>query len=174
MKKNVVIGINVTTKDAKKIVELAGLLAQIFTPTEETPVAVITEAAPAKKAKKATAKKATKAAEEKPAKATKKSKKSTLKKITVGTLRRITLPHSYLNDIGARGGQVDVLKKYTKDDAAYFIPAGASYNRKNYKHVKTVDFNHAGQVAIGDMIDGIVQGDEVRVNLRGNKIVVRK
>ena len=166
MKKNV-IGINVSVKDAKKIVELAGLLAQIFTPTEETPVAVITEAAP----KKAAAKKATKAATEKPAK---KAKKSSLKKITVGSLHRITLPHNYLDATGARGGMVDVLRKYGKTNAVYFIPAGADYNTKKYGFVKTVDFNSAGQVAIGRLLKGVNIGDEVRVDLVENKIVIRK
>ena len=167
------IGINVTEKDAKKIVELAGLLAQIFTPTEETPVAVITEAAPAKKsAKKATTKKAE---AEKPAKAAKKeTKKSKLKKITVGSLHRITLPHDYLDATGARGGRVDVLRKYGKTNAAYFIPAGADYNTKKYGKVKTVDFNRFGTVAIGRLIDDVEVGDEVRVDLRGDKIIVRK
>lgn len=167
MVKNV-IGINVSVKDAKKIVEFAGLLTKIFTPTEETPVSVITEAAPVKKA---AAKKATKAAEKKPAK---KAKKSTLRKITVGSQHRITLPHDYLDATGARGGQVDVLRKYGRNDSAYFILTGARYNTKKYGFVKTVDFNRAGQVAIGNLIDGIEKGDEVRVNLRGDKIVVRK
>lgn len=170
MKKNV-IGINVTVKDAKKIVEAANLIAQIFTPTEETPIAVITEAAPAKPTKKAAAKKATKAAEEKPAK---KTKKSSLKKITVGSLHRITLPHNYLDATGARGGMVDVLRKYGKTNAIYFIPAGADYNMKKYGFVKTVDFNSAGQVAIGRLLKGVNIGDEVRVDLVENKIIVRK
>lgn len=167
MKKNV-IGINVTVKDAKKIVEAANLIAQIFTPTEETPIAVITEAAPVKKA---AAKKATKVVEEKPAK---KTKKSSLKKITVGSLHRITLPHNYLDATGARGGMVDVLRKYGKTNAIYFIPAGADYNMKKYGFVKTVDFNNAGQVAIGRLLKGVNIGDEVRVDLVENKIVIRK
>ena len=168
------VSINVTEKDAKKIVEFAGLLSQIFTPTET--VAVITEAAPAKKAaKKAATKKAEAEKPAKAAKATKKeTKKSKLKKITVGSLRRITLPHDYLDATGARGGHVNVLRKYGKPGAAYFIPAGADYNTKKYGFVKTVDFNRAGQVAVGDLIDGIEQGDEVRVDLRGDKIIIRK
>ena len=171
MKKNV-IGINVTVKDAKKIVELAGLLAQIFTPTEEVPVAVITEAAPAPKK---AAKKVTKKEAEKPAKAAKKeTKKSKLKKITVSSRHRITLPHNYLDATGARGGQVDVLRKYGKTNAVYFIPAGADYNTKKYGFVKTVDFNREGQVAIGHLLKGVNIGDEVRVDLVENKIVIRK
>jgi hypothetical protein len=169
------IGINVTEKDAKKIVELAGLLAQIFTPTEETPIAVITEAAPAPKkaAKKATKKEAEKPA--KAAKATKKeTKKSKLKKITVGSLHRITLPHDYLDATGARGGMVDVLRKYGKTSAVYIIPAGNSYNTKKYGKVKTVNFNRFGTVAVGRLLKGVEQGDEVRVDLRGDKIIIRK
>lgn len=169
--------INVTEKDAKKIVEFAGLLSQIFTPSEPV-TAVITEAAPVKKAavkKPAKAKvevKVTKAAPAKPAK--KAAKKTALKKAKVTSLHRITLPHTYLDATGARGGQVDVLRKYGKTNAVYFIPAGASYNTKKYGKVKTVAMDRTGQVAIGRLIKGLDQGDEVRVDLRGDKIVVRK
>ena len=176
MAKKNVIGINVTVKDAKKIVELAGLLAQIFTPTEETPIAVITEAAPTKKA---AAKKATKKAEAKPAKAakaTKKaSKKTTLKKITVSTNHRITLPRTYLDATGARArGCVDVLRKYGREGSIYFIPHGASDNTKKYGYVKTASVDHTGQFAIGRLLKGLSQGDEVKVDLVGDKIIVRK
>lgn len=171
MKKNV-IGINVTAKDAKKIVELAGLLAQIFTPTEETPVAVITEAAP----KKAAAKKATKKAEKPAAKPAKKaSKKTTLKKITVSTKHRITLPRPYLDATGARErGCVDVLRKYGREGSVYFIRNGASYNTKKYGYVKTASVDWNGQVSVGRLLKGVEQGDEVRVDLVGDKIIVRK
>lgn len=171
MKKNV-IGINVTTKDAKKIVELAGLLAQIFTPTEETPVAVITEAVP----KKAAAKKATKKAEKPAAKPAKKtSKKTTLKKITVSTKHRITLPRTYLDATGARvRGCVDVLRKYGREGSIYFIPNGASYNTKKYGYVKTASVDLNGQVSVGRLLKGLSQGDEVKVDLVGDKIIVRK
>lgn len=172
MKKNV-IGINVTAKDAKKIVELAGLLAQIFTPTEETPVAVITEAAP----KKAVAKKATKKAAKTEApteKPTKKTKKTSLKKVTVSTKHRITLPRTYLDATGAREwGSVDVLRKYGRDDAVYFIRNGASYNTKKYGYVKTASVDLNGQVSVGRLLKGLSQGDEVKVDLRGDKIIVR-
>lgn len=165
------IKIEVSAKDAKTIMAAAEILKGAFTPATEPVVAVIEEA-PAKPTKKAAAKKDATAKAAK--KETKKTKKSALKKITVGTLHRITLPHDYLDATGARGGRVDVLRKYGKSNAIYFVRAGADYNAKKYGYVKTVDFNRFGTVAIGRLIDGIEQGDEVRVDLRGDKIIVRK
>ena len=167
------IKIEVSAKDAKTIMAAAEILKGAFTPAEEP--AVIEEVAPVKKTKKAEAKKATKTAEEKPAKATKKSKKSALKKVTVSTKHRITLPRTYLDATGAREwGSVDVLRKYGKTNAVYFIRNGASYNTKKYGYVKTASVDLNGQVSVGRLLKGVEQGDEVRVDLRGDKIIVRK
>ena len=176
MAKKNVIGINVTVKDAKKIVELAGLLAKIFTPTEETPVAVITEAAPAKKAtvkKPAKAKVAVKITKAAPAKTKKAAKKSKVITKNVGPHCRVALPRKYLNDAGARWGQMDVLKKFDDKNAVYFIRSGASFNRKHYKKVKTINYNVNGQVNVGNLLK-VKTGTPVKVNLVGDKIVVRK
>ena len=160
-----------SAKDVKTIAAAAEILQRIVTPAEEPVVAVIEEA-PAKAKKTAVKKDATaKKADEKPAK---KTKKSALKKVTVSTNHRITLPRTYLDATGAFGGQVDVLRKYGKSNAVYFIPAGADYNTKKYGRVKTVAMDRAGQVAIGRLLKGVEQGDEVRVDLRGDKIIVRK
>lgn len=167
-----------SAKEQKIMAQAAEILQRIASPAAPV-VAVITEEAPAKKAKKAVAKKATKKeakAEEKPAKKeTKKTKKTTLKKITVSTNHRITLPRTYLDATGARDrGCVDVLRKYGRNDSVYFIRNGASYNTKKYGYVKTASVDLNGQVSIGRIIKDLAQGDEVKVDLRGDKIVVRK
>lgn len=165
------IKIEVSAKDAKTIMAAAEILKGAFTPATEPVVAVIEEA-PAKPTKKAAVKKDATAKAAK--KETKKAKKTTLKKVTVHTLHRITLPRTYLDATGAFGGQVDVLRKYGREGSVYFIPAGASYNTKKYGRVKTVTFDRCGQVAIGRLLKGVEQGDEVKVDLVGDKIIVRK
>lgn len=167
--------ISMSAKDAKTIMAAAEILKGAFAPAEEPVIAVIEEA-PAKATKKAVAKKVTKKetkAEEKPAK--KASKKTTLKKVTVSTNHRITLPSQYLEATGARDrGCVDVLRKYGRSDSAYFIPNGASYNTKKYGYVKTASVDLNGQVSVGRLLKGLSQGDEVKVDLVGDKIIVRK
>lgn len=160
-------------KDAKVIAAAAEILQRIATPAEEP----IVEEAPAK-AKKAAVKKdatAKKAPVKKEAKKeTKKTKKSALKKVIVSSNYRISLPYKYLEATGARGEAVDVLRKYGKSNVAYFIRTGADYNTKKYGFVKTVELKNNGVVAIGSLLKGIERGDEVKVDLRGDKIIVRK
>lgn len=157
-----------SAKDAKTIAAAAEILQRIVTPAEEPVVAVIEEAPV--KAKKTAVKKDATAKKE-----TKKSKKSTLKKITVSTKHRITLPRTYLDATGARErGCVDVLRKYGREGSVYFIRNGAEYNTKKYGYVKTASVDWNGQVSVGRLLKGVEQGDEVRVDLRGDKIIVRK